>query len=326
MAGKWIRLIAAALAALGVASPALAQADGWPARSVRVVVPQGAGSGTDIFARMICDQLSVALKQAFVVDNKSGGNGIIGNDLVAKAAPDGYTLLFTNSSSIAINPVLHPRMPYDALKDLVPVAQVGAGGTLLVANPRLGVTTLQQFVQYAKSHPGQLAYGTWGNGSSGHLVMEGIKAAFGLELNHVPYKQTSQVVTDLIAGNILVAFTDIASPLPHIAAGNLVPLGVSGTARGPALPNVPTLSEQGFKFDVDGWFAVFAPAGTPAPVVRRLNEEINRILKLPQTRQRFEAQNMPAPPVKTAEEFAATVKTDFATWMALGRAAKLRID
>jgi tripartite-type tricarboxylate transporter receptor subunit TctC len=280
----------------------------------------------DIFARLISVPLSNALKQPVVIDNKAGANSIIGNDFVAKAPPDGYTFLLTPSSSIAINPIVQPKMPYDTLKDLLPVAQVGIGGILLVANPATGFKNFNDMVRYAQANPGKLDYGTWGNGSTGHLVMEGIKANHKLFMPHIPYKGTASLVQDLLANTVSVAFTDIASPLPHARAGKLVIIGATGSARGPALPDIPTLSEQGYQFNLDGWYGVFAPASTPEPVVRRMNEEIGRVLATDEMQQKFAAQNFNLPPFKTAEQFAATVRSDVAQWQSLAKSANLKID
>lgn len=234
----------------------------WPNKAIRMIVPGPAGSGGDIFARMLLPPLQSSLKESLYVENKAGANGIIGNDHVAKAQADGYTLLFSPSSSIAINPIIQPKMPYDAMRDLAPVAQVGAAGVLLVANPATGFKNLADMVQYAKAHPGRLAYGSWGSGSTGHLVMEGIKAHYGLDMPHVPYKGTAVELGDLLANTIGVGFMDIASPIPHVRSGKLRALGATGSARGPALQDVPTLTEQGYTFDADGWYGVFAPAKT----------------------------------------------------------------
>ena len=298
----------------------------WPLRPIKVIVAGPAGSGGDIFARMITVHLQEALKQPVIVDNKVGANGIIGNDAVAKSAPDGYTFLFTPSSSIAINPILQSKMPYDTAKDLLPVAQVGLSGFLLMANPASGFKNLADMVKFAKENPGKLSYGTWGNGSSGHLAMEGIKAHYKIFMPHIPYRGTSAAMTDLLANNISVAFLDIASPIPHVKSGRLVPLAVTGSSRGPALPDLQRLTEQGFKFDSDGWYGFFAPAGTPVDIVRRMNEEINKILSTEEMKQNFISKNMPPPPIKTAEQFAATVMSDVAIWQGLAKSIKLQVD
>ncbi|MBL8287307.1 MAG: tripartite tricarboxylate transporter substrate binding protein [Rubrivivax sp.] len=317
-------VLGAALATLALAAGA--QPGDWPNKPIRLVVAGPAGAGMDIYARLLAAPLQAALKQAIVVDNKAGANSIIGNDAVAKAAPDGYTFLFTPSSAIAINPVIQAKMPYDTLKDLLPVAQIGAGGILLMTNPGSGFKTLADVVKYAKANPGKLTYGSWGNGSTGHLAMEGIKAHYGLDMPHVPYKGTAAVVNDLLADNIKVAFTDIASPIPHIRAGKLVAIGATGSGRGPALPEVPTVTEQGYKFDADGWYGVFAPAGTPPAIVKRMNEEINRILATEEMKAKFHQQNMLTPPIKTADQFAATVRSDVELWQALAKSIKLKIE
>jgi len=318
-------VLAASLATLS--AEAFAQAGAWPAeRPIRFIVAGPAGGGNDTFARLIAAQLQAGLKQAVVVENKPGANGLLGNDAVAKSAKDGYTFLFTASSSIAINPIIVPKMPYDTEKDLVPVVQIGAGGILLMTNPASGFKNLQDLVRHAKAHPDTLVYGSWGNGSTGHLVMEGIKEHYGLEMQHVAYKSTAAEVMDLLSGNLRVAFTDITSPLPHIKSGKLVALGATGSARGPALPELPTLAEQGYKFDAEGWFGVFAPGGTPMAIVQRMNDEIGRIIGSPEMRQRFADQNMLVPAHKNAQAFAATVRGDIQRWQGLAKAVKLKID
>ena len=322
------RRTALALAgALLMAASAWADAPAnWPNRPIKLVVPGPPGSGMDIYARMLQAPLQAAFKQPVVIDNKAGANSIIGNDAVAKSAPDGYTFLLTPSSSIALNPIVQPKMPYDTLKDLLPVAQIGQSGILLIAHPSTGFKSLQDLVQYARANPGKLSYGTWGNGSSGHLAMEGIKLHYGLDMPHVPYKGTAPLVTDLLANNISVAFTDIASPVPHVRAGKLNAIGATGSRRAPALAELATVSEQGYKFDADGWYGVFAPAGTPTEIVRRMNEEINKILATDEMRQKFQGQNMPAPPLKSAEQFSATVRADVTLWQGLAKAVNLKID
>ncbi|MCY0853129.1 tripartite tricarboxylate transporter substrate binding protein [Cupriavidus sp. D39] len=280
----------------------------------------------DIFARLIAANLNGALRQPVVVDNRPGANSLIGIDMVAKSPADGYTLLITPSSAIAINPIIQPKMPYDALRDLAPVAQVGAAGILLVAHPSTGFKNLADLVRYAKANPDKLAYGSWGNGSTGHLVMEAIKTHYGLSMQHIPFKGSAQLVTDLLSKNILVGFTDIASPVPHIRSGKLVALGCTGSARGPALPDVPTLTEQGYRFNKDGWYGVFAPARTPPEIVQRLNLEINRILATEEVVQKFAQQNMPRPVTRTVSQFTATVRDDIDAWQSLAKVAKLGID
>jgi tripartite-type tricarboxylate transporter receptor subunit TctC len=319
--------------ALGMGAAALllptafgAHASTWPHRPIKLVVPGQAGSGMDLFARMLQVPLQTALKQPIVIDNKAGANSLIGNDAVAKAAPDGYTFLLTPSSSIVLNPIVQRKMPYDTLKDLLPVAQVGQSGILLVAHPSTGFKSLQDLVRHAKANPGKLAYGSWGSGSSGHLAMEGIKDHFGLDMPHVPYKGTAALLNDLLGNNITVAFTDIASPVPHVRSGKLTALAATGSRRCPALPNLPTVSEQGYPFNADGWYGVFAPARTPADIVQRMNTEINKVLATEETVQRFLELNMPAPPLKTAAQFTSTVSSDMAIWQSMAKGVNLTLD
>ena len=309
---------------LGAGVKANTETASWPSRPIKIVVAGSAGAGGDVFARLIATPLQKVLKQPVVVEPKAGANGLIACDTVAKAAGDGYTLLFAPSSAILINPVIHDKMPYNTEKDLVPVAQVGAAGILLVANPATGIKNLADMVAYAKANPGKLAYGSWGTGSSGHLAMEGIKARYGLDMAHVPYKTLVSEVTDLIANNISVGFTDIQSPIPHMRSGRLVGLGQTGSQRWPATQDLPTLSEQGYKFDADGWYGVFAPAGTPTDIIDRLNDEINRLQASDEVRQKIEGQNMIVPTRRTAKQFAASIKNDAAIWQGLAIAANLK--
>ena len=305
---------------------ARAQAPVWPTRPIRLVVPGPAGAGSDIFARLLATPLAKALKQPVLIDNKAGANGLIGNDAVAKAPNDGYTILLSPSSAIAINPIIQPKMPYDTLRDLLPVTQVGSAGILLIAHPKTGFKSLADMVRFAKANPSKLSYGSWGNGSTGHLVMEGIKAHYGLDMSHVPYKGVAPLVNDVLGNNLSLGFADIASPIPHIRAGKLVALGATGSARGPAIPDLPTLTEQGFRFEADGWYGIFAPTGTPREIVQLLNQELNHILMSDDIIQKFAAQNMSRPPIKTAEQFAITVRQDMETWQGLAKIAKLKID
>lgn len=316
------------MAALAPAWSAMAQgADTWPGKApIKLIIPGPPGGAMDIFGRLLQVPMEKALKQTIVMDYKPGANSIIGIDALAKSAPDGYTILIAPSSAIAINPVIQPKLPFNVLKDLAPVAQVGAAGVLLMTNPGTGFKTLKDMVDYAKAHPGKLGYGSWGYGSTAHLVMEGIKAHYGLDMPHIPYKTTAQELTDLLSDNLKVAFTDIASPVPHIRAGKLVALGVTGSSRGPALPDLPTVTEQGYKFEADGWFGIFAPAGTPQAIIDRLNSEIGKAMALEDTRSKFAQRNMAIPPHKSAAQFAATVKSDLDLWQGLAKKANLKID
>ncbi|WP_420995275.1 Bug family tripartite tricarboxylate transporter substrate binding protein [Cupriavidus sp. 30B13] len=321
------RLLAAALAAGALAPFHAARAEApWPARPIRLVVSSAAGSGTDLFARLLAERLGKSLGQTIVVDNRTGATGMIGNDMVAKAKPDGYTLLFTYAASVVINQTLQPKVPYDALRDLVPVAQVGAGGNLLVVSPDFPARDLKSFVAYMKGHPDSYDYASWGIGSGGHLTMESLKMQTGIKLRHVPYKTVPQILNDLQGGIIKVAFVDASSPLQLIRAGKIRPLALSGSHRGPALPELATMTEQGVRFDTDSWYGMFAPAGTPAPIVQRLNAEVNRVLADPAMRERFDQLNMAQMPAKTSEQFAQTVRADIQAWGEVIRVNRISAD
>ncbi len=307
-------------------APRAAEPD-WPAaRPIRMIIPSGAGSGTDIFARIIGARLSQALRQTIVFDNKPGANGIIGNDTAAKAAPDGYTILFSNASAIAVNPAVHRKLPYQTVNDLAPIAQVGSGGVLLVVTPDVPARDIGAFVKYVRAQPEKQVYATWGIGSTGHLSMEALRAHENLKLMHAPYKTGGQILTDLQGGTLKLAFVDAASSLPLIKAGKLVPLGVTGKHRVPALPGLPTMQEQGYGLAMDGWYGLFAPAGTPQAVVQRLNAEINRILAAADMRPAFESRNMSAPQPKTSAEFAQTIREDIGSWRDIAQAAQITLD
>ncbi|EYS87161.1 ABC transporter substrate-binding protein [Cupriavidus sp. SK-4] len=317
-----------ALAALGLgaATGPLCAGNAWPAKPIRLVVPAPPGGGTDLFARALAASLGKALGQTIVVDNKPGATGIIGNDTVAKASPDGYTLLFTYAATVVINQTLQPKLPYDGLRDLLPVAQVGAGGNFLVVTPDFPARTLKEFVAHVLKRPDAYDYGSWGIGSGGHLTMEALKMQTGMKLRHVPYKGVAQILTDMQGGVVKVAFVDTSSSLPLIRAGKLRALAVSGTRRAPATPDVPTMTEQGYPFDTDSWYGLFAPAGTSAAIVQRLNTEVNRLLADAPMRERFLQLNMGMAPPRSAEQFAQTVRGDVGVWGKVIQANHITVD
>lgn len=313
------------LGAVAAALPAVhANANNaWPNKPVRLVVTSSPGSGGDVFARLLTPGLQDALGQPFYVENKVGANGIIANDFVAKSN-DAHTVLFAPSSAIIINPFIQPKLPYDPYKDLVPVGQIGLSGILLVANPATGIKNLQDLVQYAKANPGKLSCGSWGNGSSGHLALEGLKAHYGLDIHHIPYKALSSELADIIGNTIPLGFMDIASPVPHIKTGKLNALGVTGTQRAPATQDVPTFTQQGFKFDADGWYGIFLPrTSASTAIVDELNHVLAKIALDADIRKKFEDQNMALPAIKPAAVFAQSIQTDMKVWGGLAKLANL---
>ncbi|MBW8715043.1 MAG: tripartite tricarboxylate transporter substrate binding protein [Variovorax paradoxus] len=308
-------LAACGLAALAAASHA--QADSYPDKPVTLVVPTAPAGGTDTIARLIADALGKKLKQTFIVDNRPGANGILGTDLAARAAPDGYRLLFTYAAAMVVNPSLYKKLPYDPLKDFAPVAQVGRGGNLLLVRKDLPVKTIQEFVAYAKARPDKLSYCSWGNGSGGHLAMESLKKQAGLVMTHVPYKGSGPCVQDLVGGQVDAAFADISSTVEIVRAGRIRALANSGPSRIPMLPDVPTMTESGYPFTTYAWYGLLAPAKTPPAVVKKLNEAVNQVLRDPAVVRRMYELNFNDLPQNTPEQFAATIQKDMRDWGAL---------
>ena len=305
---------------------AFAQAP-WPNKPVKVIVSGAAGSGTDIAARVITEPLSRAFGQPFVIDNRPGANGMIGTDAVAKAPNDGYTLLFTYAAAQVVNQTLYEKVPYDGARDFAAIAQIGAGGNLLVVAPSMPVSNLKEFIAYVKAKPADaLSYGSWGNGSGGHLSMEALKQQAGLTMQHVPYKSTAAANTDLIGGQIQVAFSAMASGLSLVQSGKLKAIAVSGPYRVPQLPEVRTMTEQGVTFDLTAWYGMFAPAGTPPAIVNAVNKEIVRMIAAPENAERWKVLGFSEMPLKTPAQFADTVKRDIRDWGAIVKAGNIKVD
>jgi tripartite-type tricarboxylate transporter receptor subunit TctC len=293
----------AALAAWGclALAPAAPAQDKWPARPIRMIVPFPPGSSPDLIARMLTDRLGAALGQPVVVENKPGAGGMVGTGQVAKAAPDGYTIGLSIPGPLAVNTVLMKSMEYDPFKELAPITVVAASPNLLVVDPRLGVDSVQDFVKLARSQPGKLNYGSVGNGSASHLTMELLKQRAGLDLVHVPYPGSPQVNTAILNGQIAGGFVVPATAMPLVQAGRLKALGATTTSRSVVLPETPTIAEQGFAgFESTAWIGAVAPARTPPPIVGRLSEELVRIIRSDDVRQRMIA--IYFQPVGTAPE------------------------
>ena len=271
-------------AALGIAllvcsSVALAQTT-YPTRPIKLIAPFPPGGGTDIFARLIATKLNQALGWVVVVENKPGAAGSIGVEAATKAPPDGYTLVLGQTSNLAINPSLYTKLAYDPVKDLVPVALVASTPLVLVASPKAKFKSLAEMIAAAKTKPDAISVASPGNGTVGHLTSELFTAAAGIKLLHVPYKGAAPALTDVLGGQVDVYFATAQSVAEHIRAGTLLALAVTSARRLPALPNVPTIAESGYKdFEAISWYGVLAPAGTPEPIVAKLNAEINKVLQ-----------------------------------------------
>jgi tripartite-type tricarboxylate transporter receptor subunit TctC len=263
--------------------------EGYPSRPVRIVVPFPAGGGADLVARSVAEGLSASMGRGFVVDNRPGGAGNVGTELVARAPADGYTLLLIGPNHV-INPSLFGHVPFDPLADFHPVSLLTSASYVLAAGPALPEGGFGALVERARAEPGRISYGSAGNGSAGHMGMELIKQSLGLDMVHVPYRGSPAMLTDLMGGRIAVGFDNILSAMPHIAAGRLRALAVSGRARAPALPEVPTIAESGLPgFDVTVWQGLLAPAGTEPAIIERLRDGIRTALLLPVLRARLDA-------------------------------------
>ncbi|MEO5670796.1 MAG: tripartite tricarboxylate transporter substrate binding protein [Ramlibacter sp.] len=294
-------LLAAACLSLGVAAAPMAQAQAWPSKPLRVVVNFPPGGAADQLARAVGVPLAEALGQPVVVENRAGANGNIGGEVVAKSPADGYTLLMSSGGMVSVNPHIYPKMAFDPAKDLVPVASAARVLVYLVAKPSLPPDNIQDFIKYVKANPGRLSYGSPGNGSSPHLAGEMLKSQAGLFAVHVPYRGAAPALQDLLAGQLDFYF-DPGIGLQQVKAGKLKLLAIGSPKRSPMFPNVPTLDEAGLKgFDADTVFGFYAPAGTPADVVARLNREINKILVSPAVRDRILAMGGEALPLAPAE-------------------------
>ncbi len=295
-------------------SPAFAQSkEAWPNKPITIVVPAAAGGGTDIMARELASRLSQALKQPIIIDNKPGASGIPGTSAVVRAAPNGYTFLFTNASFAVMAPALVKSLPYDVAKDLAPIAQTAVGGVLLLVNKDFPAKNLKELVEYAKANPG-LNYGSWGVGSSGHLTMEWLKKKADLQMTHVPYRQTPQLLTEMASGVIQIGWADPGSPVSFLSQGKIRGIAISGNSRVPRTPDIATMGEQGYGFDAVGWMGLFAPAGTPAAIIERLEAEIMAIQRHPDTVAKMATLNFEPPPVKTSAQFKTIVANDLRLW------------
>ncbi len=321
-----MRKLAVLLALAFVGATTAAHAQDYPTRPIRLIVPFAAGGAADATARIIGKKVGDALGQTFVIENRGGGNGGIGTEIVKSADPDGYTLLLGQSGPISINPGIYPKLSYDPEKDLAPICMTTSYPYVLVVNPSLGVKTVAELVALAKSKPGALNYGTTGVGSSNHLVTELFADKAGIKVTHIPYRGTSLAVADLIAGQVQFVFADPVSALAHVKGGTLIALGVTSKVRSPVAPEIPTIAESGYPgFDAVAWHGIMAPAATPPAILKRLNTEIVKALKEPDTAKLIEAQAIQIV-ASTPEEFAAFIKQDVLLWKDVAKQAKIEIQ
>jgi len=320
-----IRGIAIAAAfIMGAVTGAFAQT--FPAKPIRIIVPFPAGGGADLWARIIGQKLAEAWGQNFIVDNRAGASGIIGTELVSKAAPDGDTLLLGTTGTHATNPVVFRKLPYDPLRDFAPITNFVDTPFMLVVHPSIAVRSLQDLIGFAKARPGQLTFASFGNGSSAHLAGELFKSLAKIDLLHVPYKGGPPAVSDLVGGQVSMMFNSLPAVVPQVKAGRLRGIAIASSQRANAAADIPTFAEAGLPgVEAGSWYGVFAPARTPAAVVARLHSGIAAVLKLPDVQQRLIAEGAVAIG-NTPEQFAAQIKDDIAKWGKVVRESGLQID
>jgi tripartite-type tricarboxylate transporter receptor subunit TctC len=321
-----MKLRNALLACLVSLSPTLVNAQSWPTKPLRIVVSFGAGGTADILARMIGERLAPLLGQRVVIENKPGAGGHLGAGLVARAEPDGYTLLMSGSPTHSVGPHLFKRLSYEPMRDVPPVAMVAVSPNLLVTNSSLPVRSLGDLVGLARGKPGQLTYSSAGNGTSGHLAAEMLKSMAKVDMRHVPYKSGPEAVTGVLSGDVTFIFFTVPAVLPQVEAGKLRALAITSAARSQLVPNVPTVAEAGFPgFEALAWYALFAPAGTPKPIVARLSADVDKIVQLPDIRDKM-VQLGAEPKYMTPEQVAAFVAVESPKWGELIRASGATAD
>ena len=309
---------------LVAAAPAAAQGD-YPARPIRMVVPFAPGGGSDISGRILAQGLGEALKQTIVIDNRPGAGSILGCDIVAKSNPDGYTTLLGNIS-MAFNTAIYKKLPYDVMRDFIPITLVTDQPNILVAHPALPSKTFKEFLAHAESNPGKLTYGSAGPGSGTHLAMEMLLMSRKLELTHVPYKGTGPALTALLGNQISVFFSTYASALPHVKGNRLLGYAVTSAKRTATLPQVPSVAESGFPgYEYSTWYGFLAPAGTPRAIIDKLNREAVAVLKSDVIRERYISQGVDPIP-STSAQYVSHLKSEVQKWTQVVRAAKIPLQ
>ena len=304
----------------------LVGAQDYPTKPIRMVCPIPPGGTTDLVARLVAQKLSESLGQQVIVDNRGGAGGIIGTEMVARAAPDGYTILMGSMTTHAVNPAFHPNLAYHAVRSFQPVSRIISAPQLLVVHPSVAVKSVRELIALAKAKPGELTYATASMGTTPHLAFELFKGMAGVNIVGVPYKGSGPSIIDLVGGQVNAMITGIVVLMPHVKAGRLRALAVTSPARAAVMPDLPTVAESGVpNYDVRVWFGVFLPAGAPRAIVTTLNERIRKIFAAPDVRQRLIEQGAD-PVTDTPEEFGAYVKTELARWTKIVKDTGARIE
>jgi len=325
---RWTRreAVAGCGGALALLAGLPALAGSYPSQTIKMIVPYPAGGTTDLLGRMVADELQTGLGAATIVENKPGAGTTIGAEQVARAAPDGYTLLLATSTTLAINKALYNKLPYDPVKDFTPIALVAGVPFALIVNPQVPAKTLTEFIAYAKSKPG-LAYGSAGNGSPQHLGAEMLKSAAGIDVRHVPYRGSVAAMLDVIAGHVAFMVVDLQPALPQIAAGKVRVLGVTTPRRVASAPDIPTLAEGGLAgFELVAWQGVVGSAGLPRPIVDQLAAQIGKLVADPATRDKFKVMALEPLPPSTPDSFAIYVKTEVDRWAAIVKSSGAELE
>ncbi len=315
-------LLSAAMAAAAVAQGGV---QSYPSKPVRIMVAQAPGGASDLLIRLLAQKLTESLGQQFVIDNRPGAGGNIGAEIAAKAAPDGHSL-FMVSAPHAVAPSLYKKLPYDLMRDFAPITLVGSEPLCVVVHPSLPVKSIREFVAFLKTRPGQLTYGSTGNGAVNHLATELFKSMAGVDMVHVPYKGSAFAIPDVISGRVPVLFANVSPLLPHIRSGKLRPLAVTASRRSPALPDVPTIAESGYAgYETLNWFGMVAPARTPDDIIRKLNAAMIQTVNLPEVREHYE--NRGAEPMTTTpEEMCTFLRSEIEKWAGVVRISGARVD
>jgi tripartite-type tricarboxylate transporter receptor subunit TctC len=316
----------AVAAAIALLAPMHAGAQAWPSKPLRLVVPFSAGGSTDTVARIIGEKLSPRLGQAVIVDNRVGAGGAIGSDIAAKSPADGYTMLLGTSSTLAIAPHVYTKLPYDPARDFAPVILLGTADIIVVVNANVPIRSVPELLAYAKAHPGKLTFASGGNGSISHLLGEYFNSMAGVDTLHIPYKGDAQMVTDLIGGQVDMAFGTAVAFLPHIKSGKIVALAVTNPRRSTTQTNLPTVSESGVPgYEAVQWFGIAVPTGTPQAIVQRLNEEIRAILAMPDVHARFAELGFDVVGDKP-DEFGEFLRAENEKWSKIAKISGTKLD
>ncbi len=317
------RLLLGLAAGTALGGTAVAQGE-WPVRAIRMISPFPPGGAADLLARALAEELTPVLRQSVVVENRTGAGGSVGTEAVVRAPADGYTMVMGSTGPLAINPALQ-RLSYDPERDLVPIAPVAAVASVLVVHPSVNARTLAELLALARAEPGRLNYGSSGIGSAQHLFAELVKQQANVDITHVPYRGTGPAMVDTVGGRLTMMFDTTPTALPHIRDGRVRPIAVTSARRDPALPDVPTIGETLPGYEALGWYGILGPAGTPAPVIERMNREINALLGRAEFRAKLAAQGV-EPMTGSPADFAALIARDRARWTEVIRRGNIRTD